>query len=221
MISLSLIHIFHSSYSLISIYLSVVQYTFSTFSAPSSCNRYTLIRMSNISSDSETKDFGNMSTNRSAGILGYILNKCHILFLCILFGASCFCSTCTASTRLVECQCAHPSTTALAAIPGKSAVQAVHSCVQVPPSTGASVIWVNCVCLFPCTLGRSHLEEPSCHCRDLLVPSTSEQKQLVRMDFSHLVHPHGTELPTDMKPMEHSLWTVSMEKRQNFSFCVK
>ena len=39
--------------------------------------------MSNISSDSETKDFRNMSTNWSGGILGYILNKCHILFLCI------------------------------------------------------------------------------------------------------------------------------------------
>ena len=42
----------------------------------------------------------------------------------------CFCSTCTTSTRLVECQCAHPSTTALAAILGKSAVQAVHSCLH-------------------------------------------------------------------------------------------
>ena len=30
--------------------------------------------------------------------------------------------------------------TALAAIPGKSAVQAVHSCLQVPPSNGTCVL---------------------------------------------------------------------------------
>ena len=63
-----------------------------------------------------------------------------VLFRQTSIGASCFCSTCTTSTRLVECQCAHPSTTALAAIPGKSAVQAVHSCLQAPPSTGTSVL---------------------------------------------------------------------------------
>ena len=135
-------------------------------------------------------------------------------------GASCFCSTCTMSTRLVECRCTHPSTTALAAIPGKSAVQAVHSCLQMPPSTGTNVLeWTVHAGFHVSTLpGRSHLH--SAAIGDLLVPPTRTKtiKQLVRMDFSHLVHPRGTSCLLTWR-MEHSLWTVSRKNSKLFFSC--
>ena len=45
-----------------------------------------------------------------------------------------------------------------------------------------------------------------------------EQKQLVRMDFSHLVHPHWTSCLLTWR-MDHSLWTVSRKDSKRFFLC--
>ena len=75
--------------------------------------------------------------------------------------------------------------------------------------------WVNCACLFPRTpADLIYIRLPWVTYLFLRL----EQKQLVRMDFSHLVHPHGTSCLLTWR-MEHSLWTVSRKDSKLFFLC--
>ena len=128
----------------------------------------------------------------------------------------CFCSTCTTSARLVECQCTHPSTTALAAIPGKSAVQAVHSCLQVPPSTGTSVLEGTVRASFhaPWKISSTF----GCH---WWPTCSSDSNKNNWSAWIFLIWSIRVEQAAYWHEGWNTLFVLFQGKTQNFSFCVK